>query len=280
MFTMNGYGKADMERLDTLDVGYIIYGKEVGESGNSHLQGYVELKNAKTLSSMKNFIGGGAHLETRKGTGKEASEYCKKEGDYVERGEMKNENGVRKDYKQVHKYLKDGGKIKDLLEEEEGLGLHMLQYAQKLLPYVEKKRDWKTEILWLWGPTGTGKSKYCHDTYPDAYWKSMTCKWWDGYDGQEVVILDDFRGDFCKFADLLRLFDRYPYMVEFKGGSRQMVAKTIVVTCPVAWTTIYKDQEDERIDQLRRRIERTVPIEIWNAQATLGNTDQGVPSTE
>lgn len=55
-------------------------------------------------------------------------------------------------------------------------------------------------------------------------------KWWDGYDKQEFVILDDFRGSQMQFNELLRLLDRYQHRVEFKGGSRQFDSPNIIIT--------------------------------------------------
>jgi len=79
-------------------------------------------------------------------------------------------------------------------------------------------------------------------------------KWWDGYCGQSEVIIDDYRRDLCTFAELLRLFDRYPHTVEFKGGSCQFLAKTIVVTTSKGPKETWEGRCDEDLAQLCRRI--------------------------
>ena len=82
-------------------------------------------------------------------------------------------------------------------------------------------RDWKTEVFWYYGPTGTGKSYTAREECgPGAYYKMGGNKWWCGYQGQEHVVIDDFRRDLCPFHELLRLFDRYPMQVEFKSKAR------------------------------------------------------------
>lgn len=43
---------------------------------------------------------------------------------------------------------------------------------------------------WHWGVTGTGKTRGVRERFPDAYLKSNT-KWWDGYNGEDQVILDE-----------------------------------------------------------------------------------------
>ena len=71
----------------------------------------------------------------------------------------------------------------------------------------------------LWGPSGTGKSRFVAARWPDAFWKAPESKWWDGYSGQETVVLDDFKDYAMPLVELQRLLDWYPLWVEVKGGS-------------------------------------------------------------
>jgi len=87
--------------------------------------------------------------------------------------------------------------------------------------------------------------------FPRLHW--TTNKWWEGYDAHENVIIDDMRGDFCKFHELLRMLDRYAYRIETKGGSRQFRAKTIIITSCYSPTEMFDTRED--IQQLLRRID-------------------------
>jgi len=102
-----------------------------------------------------------------------------------------------------------------------------------------KSRKHLTECYVFQGPTGTGKSKECEEKYPKAYWKPRG-QWWDGYCGQETVIIDDFYG-WLPFDLILRLCDRYPLHVETKGGTVHFVAKKIIFTTNALPTTWYKN---------------------------------------
>ena len=108
---------------------------------------------------------------------------------------------------------------------------------------------------WFWGSTGTGKSLAASTSAPDAYWKSANGKWWDGYEGQDDVIIDEYRADFCKFDELLRLFDRYPLKVEVKGGYVEFVSKRIFISCPKHPADVWDSLTEEDVSQFFRRIE-------------------------
>jgi len=90
----------------------------------------------------------------------------------------------------------------------------------------------------FWGPTGVGKSRRAWDLAGiNAYPKDPRTKFWDGYRNQECVVMDEFRGD-IDIAHLLRWFDRYPCIVEVKGSSVVLQAKTFYITsnlCPENW---------------------------------------------
>jgi RNA helicase len=94
----------------------------------------------------------------------------------------------------------------------------------------------------------TGESREAAELAPDAYYKMDSNHWWDGYEGEDDVIIDDFRADLCPFHELLRLFDRYPHRVQFKGGSREFNSKRIFVTCNKHPWEIYTKDGRERED--------------------------------
>ena len=110
-----------------------------------------------------------------------------------------------------------------------------------------KITDRKPEVVWLYGPTGSGKTSMARqyfeylqgsgDSEITNYIRTPgPIKWWDGYEGDVYTVIDDFRRnqlrDVGGFAYLLRLLDRYPVRVEIKGGSVPFVAHYIVITCP------------------------------------------------
>lgn len=100
---------------------------------------------------------------------------------------------------------------------------------------AQKPRDFQTELLVYWGPPGTGKSKHAFELGGESqFWvvrpsAAGRAVWWDGYEGQKTVVIDEFYGWISR--DLMqRLVDRYPMVTETKGGATQFLAERIIIT--------------------------------------------------
>lgn len=256
-FTANNYTEKDEEVFRSLEkiCTYGICAKEVGENGTPHLQGYFELRNRKLLTSIKKIVGGW-HLEARKGTAQEASDYCKKDGDFVEFGEVsKSQSGRRTDLEEIR------GKIKDGVPEEEIAEAHFSQWCiyrrsfsayKSLIRSKESRPDLKVFVIY--GEPGTGKTRYVFTKHNNVYiCPDPTLTWFDGYDGEEVVLIDDYRGD-GKSAFLLRLLDIYPLQVPVKGGFVDWKPKIIFLTSNMEVPFGHYDIDAP----LKRRIKKTV----------------------
>lgn len=99
---------------------------------------------------------------------------------------------------------------------------------------------------WIYGPPGSGKTKYVFDTYDidNLYIKNAKTKWWDGYNGQEIVLIDDFDMDCVHQGHYLKIWaDRYPVNCEVKGGSRLIRPKKIIVTSNYTIGQLFFDSE-------------------------------------
>lgn len=254
-FTINNYSASDIAILDNIKCDYIIYGKEVGEKGTPHLQCYIYIKNKISFNVLKKTIHR-AHIEVCKGTSQQNIDYCKKQGDYVERG-ITPQQGKRTDLENVKHICLESGKMADIVLEAKSY--QSIKMAEQILKYHEQKRTWQPDVYWLYGEAGSGKTRYVYDRHnlDDIYVSMTNLKWWEGYDKHEVVLLDDFRKTSCSYQELLRILDRYPYRVENKGGSRQLLAKTIYISCPFHPKDLYKDVSED-IQQLMRRIKEII----------------------
>jgi hypothetical protein len=92
--------------------------------------------------------------------------------------------------------------------------------------------DGELENLWYFGPPGTGKSRFARDKHPDAFCKALN-HWWDGYAGEDTVIIDEWEIGSGKFlGHHLKIWaDRYAFKMEIKGSVLPMQRpKKIIIT--------------------------------------------------
>lgn len=109
---------------------------------------------------------------------------------------------------------------------------------------------------WYWGPPGTGKTSSAWRDNPVLYIKPLS-KWWDGYSGEDVVLIDDIgplQGEWI--ASFLKIWaDRYPFQAEVKGGAKLIRPKKIIVTSNYAIEGIFMNVEDQ--EAIHRRFKVT-----------------------
>ncbi len=133
------------------------------------------------------------------------------------------------------------------------------RYHNGFLKYLclnEPQRNWHTETYVFYGKTGTGKSYTAKALGEEdsVYWKQRG-GWWDNYRGQELVILDEYKG-WLPWGVFLQLMDEYPLQVETKGGNTQYRAKIIAFTSndwPKSW---YKD--GTHFEAFERRVDHWI----------------------
>jgi len=250
-YTLNNYTLEEYNALQTVECKYQIIGKEIGEKGTPHLQGFISFKSARSFNAVRKLMKRW-YIEPCKGNAESNIKYCMKENNFIEIGESPRQ-GKRSDIKIAKEMAIAGKSMKEIVLEVNSF--QAIRCAELVKKYVETQRNFKTYVYWFYGPTGGGKSRCAQEMFPEAYWCMSTGKWWEGYDGQEVVVINDYRKDFCKFHELLNLLDRYPMRVECKGGSRQFTSKTIVITTPKDPVTTWENRTDEDLGQLMRRID-------------------------
>ena len=105
-----------------------------------------------------------------------------------------------------------------------------------------------------WGSTGTGKSRRAwSEAGFTAFPKDPNTKFWDGYNGHEFVVIDEYRGN-ISISNLLRWFDRYPVCVEVKGGAIVFRATRIWITSNLHPRDWYPTLDSETYQALERRL--------------------------
>lgn len=284
-------GQTETDIANESRVRFVVFQPEQGESGTQHLQGYLVLRNPSSLLGVKRLLApsgpGRAHLEPARGSLDDNVRYCSKDdtrsvwcppghsyladgrgpfgadweptymgGDRSEVVGTGRGSGSRSDLARVAEDLLSGTTTGEVARAHPKAFIQYSRGICALAAACSKRRDPSEAptIYWVHGPTGCGKSRWCYDQSPGAYWKATDHFWWDGYDGVSDVIIDDYRADFCKFHVLLNLLDRYPYQVQVKGGTLQFNARVVYITCPSHPTVMWASRTAEDLNQLLRRI--------------------------
>ena len=148
-FTLNNYTEEELlsvtEFAKSKDAKYLVFGKEKGESGTPHLQGFVILATSQRFNWVKNKLGTRAHIEIARGKSEQAADYCKKENDFQEFGTFPNKQGKRTDIEEAidwgDEFFKEKGtfpNMTDLAKEYPSLAV---RYGKSILRVVEVRND-------------------------------------------------------------------------------------------------------------------------------------------
>lgn len=164
---------------------YFIVGREIcPTTGKGHLQCYIYWTNARTFSAVKKDYPM-AHIEATKGTPEQASDYCRKEGNYVEGGELPvDKRGKVNEWKEIVSDIQQGMSLEELTIKypeasirycagiKNMYELHRPKHKfnlldkygmyngiqQKIIDYVNSPTH-DREIYWVYDPKGgTGKT--------------------------------------------------------------------------------------------------------------------------
>lgn len=253
--TINNYSAEELRDVLEFDCKYSVTGRETGEEkGTPHIHSYMEFGKPVRFQTMKNNFPR-ADIEPRKGTAKQAIAYCKKQGDFTEKGEP-SKQGHRTDLDEVAEAVMRGDPIPTIAQAFPTTFIRCHRGIEHFRETLQKHRDRENPptVIWIYGQSGTGKSRLPHDIHGDTcvYIKDGT-QWWNNYTQQEAIVIDDFDGKW-PYRELLRLIDRYAFQGQTKGGYVKINSPYIYITCEYPPERFWSNNE---LAQIKRRITHT-----------------------
>jgi len=247
--------------FDKGTIKYMAYGEEIcPTTQRKHHQGFVYFNNPRGSSKQVAIDFNKSHVEPCVGSLNDNEKYCSKESSLITFG-TKPSQGERTDLEDVKNDIMAGKSVDAVCIDTP----HLFHQYGRTLSRIEdiclrkKFRNWVTTCDWFYGKTGMGKSHHAFKDFDPAthYRVPDDNGWWDGYTGQSIVILDEFRGSKMKYCELLTLIDRYPITVRRRGREpAPFLATHIIITSCYSPQVCYKNMLDyqDSINQLLRRI--------------------------
>lgn len=254
--TLNNFTDEDVEMVKSWEslCSAMVAGLEVGKDGTPHIQFTMTFKKAMRLSGLKK-LNSRVHWEM---TVREANafQYAGKDGSLIV-DKPPPGRGARTDLIGIREDIEDGLRMADLVNKP--YNYQCLKTAELILKYRKQKTvAIDKEVIWIWGPTGTGKTTWAFENYPDLYFKEGN-KWWNNYAEEETVVIDEFRPDLIPLPLVLVWLNKLSFPAESKGGRAWVTAKRIIITSCKSPEDIYEGHASgEDIKQLTRRITRVM----------------------
>ena len=252
-----------------------------GEQQTYHTHLFLNLAPSKCRFSTLKSKFPGAHIEKAFGTSRENRDYIMKdgkwkdsekgttsvEGTFEEFGECPEETpGKSKEAERILEMLKDGADNMEIVE--------AIPSAMKIIDKVERTRSmlrdkqfsevWRDlTVTYIFGKTGAGKTRSVMEKYgyPNCYRVTDYKHPFDTYDGQDVIIFEEFRGG-LKHGDMLNYLDGYPILLPCRYFNRQACYTKVFIITNVSPDTQYMNVDIESRNAFYRRIHRV--IRFWD----------------
>lgn len=240
---------------------YVVVGREeCPDTKKHHDQGFVYFSGARgSIKGVAKQLGK-CHVECCQGNMDQNTDYCSKDDNVREFG-VKPTQGKRTDLKKIYENIVAGEQTVDQLTVEQPEAYHQYGRTLNKLEDIALRRRFRTSMtkgIWLWGPTGVGKSHRAFENYsPETHYiYPNDGGWWDGYAGQKIIVFNEFRATETPYAELLDLMDKWPKTCRRRGREPvPFLAEKIIITSRLHPNEIYYEAEDPHIEQLKRRCE-------------------------
>lgn len=255
LFTWNNYDESSIEYLRSEIVPkskYVIWGKEIApNTGTPHLQGFVQFPNQKSVGACIKLFPGNHITPVTVDNG--CAKYSTKDGDYEEHG-VRPMTPKEKGAREIERWERTRNLAKAGTIEEVDADIYLRMYrtlkeiAKDHMPDVDSIPELENE--WIYGVSGSGKTRGVLERYPEAYLKTCN-KWWDGYQGEETVLIDDIDETHKCLVHHLKIWgDHKPFLAETKGGMKKIRPKRIICTSNVPLSEM---AEHPHLEALKRR---------------------------
>jgi hypothetical protein len=257
--TLHTHTAPDWEPQVTEVILWIKGQKEIGtQTEREHWQFVFYVVREMTLNQVKLLFPITIHLELSRSPA--ANAYVHKDDTAVpdskfELGQLPMRRNVKTDWDLVRRLAKNG-------EFDRIPSDVYIRYRPNLRAiHIESERPTirnNMQVKVFWGHPGTGKTHRAiaeaEETGEPYFVKNSRTKWWDGYQGEPNVIFDEFSGDAIDVDYCKRWWDKFPCLVEYKGGSTILKATRFWITSNIHPDFWFRNVDQVHRDAIMRRI--------------------------
>lgn len=223
---------------------YVIFSLEKAETGQYHLQGYTCFATpvvfTRFCKNMLEALGKAPHVKARWSTHSKARDYCRKEdthvsGPYVagDDTDIPEEGGSRSDISRFCKRILEHEPMTTLVADDPVTyvrnmrGLEALRY-KTIVAYLGERT-----VIWYYGDPDAGKTRLANEYDSELYRVfqfGKTAQWFEGYDGERTILIDNLVDDDCNWTMLMQVLDRYKERMPVKTASVVAGWSTVLIT--------------------------------------------------
>ena len=241
----------------------IMYKEEAPTTGHIHAHLYIYYNSANTFNQVKKKYPT-ANIEKAKGTPDQAAKYIMKDGEPMfEFGTRPNFKKIDDQWQEhVEAFKRGEGNRETKIYARYSKFFDNLELTSR--PDEVYDGDLKCKNFWFYGEAGSGKSsavrKGAKEENCEIFDKPLN-KWWDGYEKQGFVVIEDIDQESAKFLVnfIKKWSDRYPFTAETKGGNRRIFPcdYKLLITSNYSIDEVFERPQD--IEAIKRRF-KTVHV--------------------
>ena len=210
------------------------------EEGNLHWQGFVIFNNRMSALQVRRlFDFKSCYLRPMRGSPAQCITYCSKSKTKDNTPERMGKDGqsyrefgdrprgtITEQYENIEAAVQAGASFVAIAQQFPSAAMRYAGGISKLIQTLTKPKQYRhIDVRYLWGDTRTGKSWAFSELFPNGYKKVQDVGrqdqvgFWEGYENQVEILLDDFRFDW-PLRQLLEILDGQKMTYRVLYGSR------------------------------------------------------------
>ena len=263
-----------IDRAQKFNPDYVCLADEIGASGTYHTHVYLYSSSPMRFGTVKRRFPT-AHIDKANGTSQEIRDYIRKEGKWADTDKAETRvEGTFKEFgtlpsesqekspkmAQLMQDVKDGFSTTEIIENDPSFAFKINDIdalREKLLFERFRKENRPVKVHYLFGDSGTGKTRSIYEKHPpeDIYritdYSGQSGARFDDYHGEPVIVFEEFHSQ-VPISAMLNFLDIYPLRLPARYRDRVACFDTVYITSNIPL-------EQQYMDVQRRE------LETWNA---------------